>query len=234
MCGRFNVISDPLTQLLVEITGQKFNVDTQLNTAPTEQTPVLLKTGEGQWDLRSMRWWLVPYWAKEPTTKYAMFNAKSETLSSSRAFKEPFERRRCVLPVSGYYEWKRESGVKVPYYIEPKNDSGFALAALWDRWQGTYQVIESCTIVTAAAPPTMHGIHHRIPVHLAMHQVEEWVGADTTPDTLQSLLQPEVRVPLQVSAMSTYVNNARNKDERCLEILGDTTFIHGREPQFPV
>jgi len=78
MCGRFNVISDPLTQLLAEITGQKFNVETQLNTAPTEQTPVLLKTEEGQWDLRSMRWWLVPYWAKEPTTKYAMFNAKSE------------------------------------------------------------------------------------------------------------------------------------------------------------
>ena len=233
MCGRFNVISDPLTQLLVEITGQKFNVDTQLNTAPTEQTPVLLKNEEGQWDLRSMRWWLVPSWAKEPTTKYAMFNAKSETLSSSSAFKEPFKLRRCVLPVSGYYEWKREGGVKVPYYVEPQNDSGFALAALWDRWQGGDQVIESCTIVTAAAPPPMQGIHHRIPVHLAMRQVEEWVGADTTPDTLQSILQPEVRVPLQVSAMSTYVNNARNKDERCLEILGDTTFIHGREPQFP-
>lgn len=226
MCGRFNVISDPLTQLLVEITGQKFNVSTQLNTAPTEQTPVLLKTTEGEWDLRSMRWWLVPYWAKEPTTKYAMFNAKSETLSSSRAFKEPFKRRRCVLPVSGYYEWKLEGGVKVPYYIEPENDSGFALAALWDRWRGADQVIESCTIVTAAAPPAMQDIHHRIPVHLAMHQVEEWVGADTTPDTLQALLQPEIRVPIQVSTMSTYVNNARNKDERCMEKLGDTTNIH--------
>jgi len=226
MCGRFNVISDPLTQLLAEITGQKFNVETQLNTAPTEQTPVLLKTEEGQWDLRSMRWWLVPYWAKEPTTKYAMFNAKSETLSSSRAFKEPFKQRRCVLPVSGYYEWKREGGVKAPYYIEPENDAGFALAALWDRWRGADRIIESCTIVTAAAPPAMQGIHHRIPVHLATHQVEQWVGPDATPDTLQALLQPEVRVPLQVSAMSTYVNNARNKDERCLENLGDPTYIH--------
>jgi len=80
--------------------------------------------------------------------------------------------------------------------------------------------------VTAAAPPAMQGIHHRIPVHLATHQVEQWVGPDATPDTLQALLQPEVRVPLQVSAMSTYVNNARNKDERCLENLGDPTYIH--------
>ena len=226
MCGRFNIISDPLTQLLMEITGMKFIVNTQLNTAPTEQTPILMKTDEGAWDLRSMRWWLAPSWAKEPSTKYAMFNARSETLSSSRAFSKPFKQRRCVLPVSGYYEWKREGAVKVPYYIEPENDSGFAFAALWERWRGADQVFESCTIVTAAAPSSMQGIHHRIPIHLAMHQVEDWVNADTASDTLQALLQPEVRVPLQVTAMSTYVNNARNKDERCLESLGEPTFIH--------
>ena len=225
MCGRFNVVEDPLAKFLVEITGQNFPIETRLNVAPTEQTPVLVRSAESVWEVRDMRWWLIPYWAKEPTTKYAMFNAKSETLTKSSAFREPFRHRRCVMPVSGYYEWKTEGGIRVPYYIEPESANGFAFAALWDRWRGPDSVIESCTVVTAAAPESMLGIHNRIPIHLSMDQIAPWVDVETETDVLQNLLHPEIRVPMNVSPMSTYVNNARNKDERCLEPLGETVLI---------
>ena len=224
MCGRFNVVQDPMVHFVEEITGQSFAIETSLNVAPTEQTPVLVKS-DSSWELRNMRWWLIPYWSKEPTTKYAMFNAKSETLEKSSAFREPFRQRRCVVPVSGYYEWKTESGVKVPYYIEPESENGLALAALWDRWRGHDKVIESCTIITAAAPRSMESIHSRIPVHLTVGQIESWVNANTDRETLAKLLAPEVRVPMKITAMSTYVNNARNKDERCLEPLGEAVVI---------
>ncbi|HAK50805.1 MAG TPA: hypothetical protein DCM54_02715 [Gammaproteobacteria bacterium] len=225
MCGRFNVVQHPMMRFLQEITGQSFSVETSLNVTPTEQTPVLVQS-DSSWERRNMRWWLIPHWSKEPTTKYTMFNARSETLEKSRAFREPFQQRRCVLPVSGYYEWKTESGVKVPYYIEPESENGLALAALWDRWHGNDKVIESCTIVTAAAPQAMETIHNRIPVHLTREQIDSWVNANTDRETLAKLLAPEVRVPLRVTAMSTYVNNARNKDERCLEPLGEAVVIH--------
>jgi putative SOS response-associated peptidase YedK len=224
MCGRFNVVQHPMMRFLQEITGQDFSVETSLNVAPTEQTPVLVKA-DSSWDLRHMRWWLIPYWSKEPTTKYAMFNAKSETLEKSSAFREPFRRRRCILPVSGYYEWKTESGVKVPYYIEPESDDGFALAALWDRWRGNNTVIESCTIVTAAAPQSMAAIHNRIPVYLTCDQVSSWVNPNADRKALAELLVPEICMPLKVTPMSTFVNNSRNKDERCLEALGEAVVI---------
>ncbi len=226
MCGRFNLIDDPITQLIMEIVGQKLDVPTRYNIAPTEQIPVLLKTEDQQWALRDMRWWLVPYWASEISTKYAMFNARSETLGSSRAFQQPFKKRRCIIPASGYYEWKKEGGIKVPYYITPQHEHGFAFAGLWDRWQQGETVVESCTIVTAAAPGQMKAIHHRIPVHLDREQIAQWVNTASTDSDLKQVLSPEIRFPLVVTPMSTVVNNARNKDDRCVEPLGDAIVVH--------
>lgn len=232
MCGRFNVTSDPLNQLVVEIAGRGFVIDTRLNLAPTEQVPVLLRDKEGEWDLRDMRWWLVPYWSDAPSNKYSMFNAKSETLSKSRAFREPFARRRCLVPATGYYEWRKEGQQKVPFYITPEDGSGFAFAGLWDRWRNDDEVVESCTIVTAAAPEAMLPIHNRIPVHLTNDQAHAWVDPEADRDSLKSLLAPTIRFPLAVTPVSTYVNNARNKEERCIEPLGERSVIEPDGDQF--
>lgn len=241
MCGRFNVIDDPMTQLLMEITGQMdWHIETELNIAPTQQVPVIrfgdsLSDGKApdekapdgkEWSVSPMRWWLVPYWSPEPSTKYSMFNAKSETLKKSRAFSEPFKKRRCIVPVTGYYEWKKEGGIKVPYYIESADDSGFAFAGLWDRWHRGDQVVESFTIITAAAPEGMKWLHHRIPVHLTSEQAKTWVNAGTAEAELDKLMLPELRTTIQVTPVSTYVNNARNKDDRCIEPLGERRVIH--------
>lgn len=226
MCGRFNIIDDPVTQLLVEITGQSWVLETEYNIAPTQTVPVLVcNDEEGSFDLRPMRWWLTPYWSDGPSTKYSMFNAKSETLEKSRAYKEPFRRRRCIIPASGYYEWKKEGQMKLPYYIEPEEEKSFAFAGLWDRWERGDQVVESCTIVTAAAPEAMKSIHHRIPLHLTQEQSRAWMSNATGLDQLQDLMKPEIRVSIRVTPVSTVVNNARNKDHRCVERLGDSISI---------
>ena len=154
-----------------------------------------------------------------------MFNAKSETLSKSRAYRDPFKRRRCIVPASGYYEWRREGGQKLPYYIEPEDDAGFAFAGLWDRWEGGGDVVESCTIITAAAPESMQHIHHRIPVHLTTEQAAQWVSQTTSIDTLNTLMAPEIRMRIAITPVSTVVNNARNKDARCIEPLGPPQIV---------
>ena len=222
MCGRFNVTSDPLNRLIVEITGRGFVIDTRYNIAPTEQVPVLFKHKDGDWDLEDMRWWLVPYWADAPSTKYAMFNARSETLTKSRAFREPFKRRRCIVPASGYYEWRTEHGRKLPFYITPASGEGFAFAGLWDRWQGEDQAIDSCTIITVAASESMKPIHTRMPAHLTVDEAQTWMDQEADEAVLKGLLSPRLHVPVAVTPVSTHVNNARNKDEMCVEPQGDT------------
>lgn len=225
MCGRFNVTSDPVGQLILEITGRGFVIEPRFNIAPTEDIPVVIATDDG-WDVREMRWWLVPYWSDGPSTKYAMFNAKSETLDKSRAFRDPFARRRCVIPASGYYEWQKEGDRKLPLYMTPEDGGAFAFAGLWDRWRRDDQVIESCTIITTAATESMRPIHNRMPVQLSREEIAKWVNADADPETLKRLMLPALKAPVRVTPVSTIVNNARNKDERCIEPIGDDSIIH--------
>ena len=228
MCGRFNVIDDPLTQLLIDITGQHegWTLKTEYNIAPTQNVPVLVYYEDAEsWGLRLMRWWLTPSWSDGPSTRYSMFNAKSETLGQNLAYREPFKNRRCVIPASGYYEWRKEGSNKLPYYMTPDYENGFAFAGLWDCWQGENQIIESCTIVTAAAPVSMQTIHHRIPVHLTAEQSRNWMSNRTQMSVLEEILKPEIRTDIRVTPVSTVVNSARNKDARCLEPLGESFTI---------
>ena len=227
MCGRFNVVSAPLTQFIMEILDSDTPVphlSTEYNIAPTEQVQVVYTEADRRC-LASMRWWLVPHWAPEPSTKYSMFNAKSETLATSRAFRDSFKSRRCIVPVSGYYEWRTEQSVKVPYYVEADADKGLALAGLWDRWEKDERVVYSCTIVTAEAPQSMQALHRRIPVHLNRAEITQWLAAETDTESLAALLAPTLRVPLKITPVSSYVNNARHKDSRCVEPTGPSVRI---------
>ena len=142
MCGRFNVSTSPLSDLLLELIGMPHPGPDNVNTAPTETVVVLRINDAGKPELAPMRWWLTPYWSKTPKSKYSMFNAKSETADTSAAFREPLRRRRCVVPVSGFYEWVRRradasgrSTRGMPYYIVPSRQGGLLLAGLWDRWR---------------------------------------------------------------------------------------------------
>jgi putative SOS response-associated peptidase YedK len=224
MCGRFNVEADPLTRWLMELVQLPHPGPDNHNLAPTEPVAVLRRTGADH-EIVPMRWWLTPYWAKEPATKYSMFNAKSETVDSSRAFREPFRKRRCVVPVSGFYEWTRLSAKpaqKVPYYLRPQQQAGLLLAGIWDRWRSrdTDEAVTSFAILTTAASDSLAFVHSRQPVMLSAAGARCWLDAVTPADRLKALLTPHVPVPLDVVPVSTWVNNARHKDRRCVEPVG--------------
>jgi putative SOS response-associated peptidase YedK len=221
MCGRLNVSSGPLTLLFMDMVSQPYPGQDRHNVAPTEDVVVLRATESGELKAAALRWWLTPYWSKEPTTRYSMFNAKSETLATSRAFKEPFARRRCLVPIAGFYEWARQGDRKVPYYIRPHADDGLLLAGVWDRWRGSDTAFDSFAIVTTDAHESLAFVHNRQPVLLSRDDGRRWVDRSADPATLaRELLAPRVPVPLEVVPVSSYVNNARNEGERCTLPVG--------------
>lgn len=225
MCGRFNVNADPLTILLMELVALPHPGPDNYNAAPTETIRVLRQGESGAVELVPMRWWLTPFWSDGPSTRYSMFNAKSETAHKSPAFREPLRKRRCVVPVSGFYEWVRTSGQKLPYYIHSTEHEGLLLAGLWDRWvsQETGEVLESFAVLTAAAAEGMKFVHTRQPVMLSMDGARAWLDPDN--GDFAGLLGSGIPDALDAVPVSSHVNNARHKDPRCIEPVGDPVAI---------
>ena len=194
-----------------------------LNAAPTEDIVVLRMGKSGEPELVTMRWWLTPYWAKEMSSRYAMFNAKSETAHKSPAFREPFRRRRCVVPVSGFYEWARANNQRLPYLFRPHETRGLLLAGLWDRWRNpdTGERHESFTVLTTDAAEAIRFVHDRQPVILSQEDALRWMSPDASDAELKGMLGASVPEALDLIPVTSYVNNARHKDARCVEPIGE-------------
>ncbi len=233
VCGRFNVEADPLSRLLLELVRMRHPGPDNHNAAPTETIVVLRLGSDGEPELVPMRWWLTPYWTREPSTRYAMFNARAETVDRSRAFREPFARRRCVVPVSGFYEWAKvhqpaaTGPGKLPYYIHPQDAPGMLLAGIWDRWRDpeSQQPLESFAILTTDASEGLAFVHNRQPVMLTFAGARRWLDPDAQPDSLKALLRGTLPVDLEAVPVSTYVNNARHKEPRCLQPVADPVAV---------
>jgi putative SOS response-associated peptidase YedK len=235
MCGRLNVQAHQLTKLLMSILQEAYPAEDNANAAPTETLPVIRMGEGGQLEYVLMRWWLTPSWSQGPSTQYSMFNAKVETAAGSPAFKGPFANRRCVLPVSGFYEWQRRNGPKQPYLITDEDNKGLLLAGLWDSWQprgsaGDAAQLESFTLLTTAAHPNLGGLHHRQPVFLTQDQALQWLDINIATENLNPLLSPSLPVPLRVVPVSNEVNNARNKSDRCAHPVGPAQRVSVDKP----
>jgi putative SOS response-associated peptidase YedK len=128
-----------------------------------------------------------------------MFNARSETVAEKRAFAEAFARRRCLVPVDGFYEWRKRGQQRDPFYFSAADGHLLALAGLWERWEYPGgQVIESCSVLTCPASALMRPIHHRMPVILPATAHDRWLDPGTAePGELQALLRPAPEKVLQ-------------------------------------
>lgn len=208
MCGRIFVKPGPAMRLFLE----SFGIDTDLpelnNLAPTEQVPVLTRHEE-QHRVGMMRWWLHPAWSPDPPNqKYAMFNARIETVLTSRAFKAPIAHRRGIVLASGFVEWKTEGKLKLPHYCEPTDEAQpLALAAIWEVWQ---EQVWSCAIVTQPADARFSWLHDRMPLSLTTEQAVSWMAADQEPKALLASLAGQ-SVPLRIRQVEANINNARHK-----------------------
>jgi putative SOS response-associated peptidase YedK len=219
MCGRFNVIDNPGLQQLLRDLGIDLKLPGGVNIAPTEDIPLLRRDDSGA-SVALAHWWLVPSWAKEINQKYSMFNARSETLGKSPAFRHPFKSQRGLVPMSSFIEWRPEGGLKQPWLITSE-DHALAVAALWDLWEGGESPLLSCTLVTTAAAPEFEPWHKRMPVLLTPDESARWLDNSRPIAGDDPLFRNELKMPLLLQPLSRAVSNSRHKDIQVLRSEGD-------------
>lgn len=225
MCGRFNVIDSPGLQQLLRDLGIDLSLPQAVNVAPTE-TVSLVRSGEQGSAVDSSRWWLTPSWAKEVSQAYSMFNARSETLAKSPAFRRPFRRQRGLVPMSSFIEWRVEEGVKQPWLIT-NEEQALAVAALWDVWEGGDTALLSCTLVTTAAAQSFNPWHKRMPVLLSAHERARWLDNSQAIAQDDAIFRSELKAPLLLKPLTRAVSNARNKDLEAMAAVGEEIILAG-------
>jgi putative SOS response-associated peptidase YedK len=225
MCGRATVVDpDGLDQTVYGFT-RKFvpgDIRPRYNIRPTEPIPVVRVARDGERELLEMRWGLIPFWAKEPTMKGPTFNARADTVAEKPMFRAPFEKRRCLVVVDGFYEWPRKpSKDKRPRHIRFADRRSFALAAVWDRWKDpvTGIRVESVAVITTEANDLLASVpHERMPVILDRDAQSAWLDtADTGSDEIKSLLTPHSSSGMELVITSQEFVNYGIDDARCIE-----------------
>lgn len=219
MCGRFNVIDNPGLQQLLQDLGIDLQLPPGINIAPTEAVSLIRHEGSAA-SLDAARWWLTPSWAPAVDQKYAMFNARSETLAKSRAFRQPFKRQRGIVAMSSFIEWRTEDGVKQPWQIS-NSEQALAAAALWDVWSGDGGALLSCTLVTTAAAPQFKDWHGRMPVLLTEDEWPRWLDNTQTIAADDTLFRSDLKYPWYLQALPRAISNSRNKNPSDMEGFGE-------------
>jgi putative SOS response-associated peptidase YedK len=135
-------------------------------------------------------------------------NARAETLEQKPSFSESFQRRRCLIPADGFFEWARAGRSKQPYYFQMKDESPFAFAGIWDRWQRNDRIITSCSIITTTPNELLATIHDRMPVILTADGYDAWLRDDADPRELKELLAPYPAASMKSFPVSARVNSA--------------------------
>lgn len=224
MCGRF-VSATPADEVARYFDAQapEAALEPSWNVAPTNDIYVVLEDG-GIRRVAPHHWGLVPVWAKSPALGNKMINARAEGLADKNAFKHAFKRRRCIVPVDGFYEWQKIEGQKVkqPFFISRPDGEPLAFAGLWEEWKGPDrsgdQRLRSATIITTEANSTMAPVHDRMPVILPPSAWDTWLDEDNADlETLGRLLVPAPPEILTLRPVSTEVNNVRNKGAQLIE-----------------
>ena len=221
MCGRFT-----LTVGLGEIKDH-FQVEEitsldsvpRYNIAPTQSVPIVVYR-ENTRRLVSMRWGLIPYWAKDVSIGSRLINARSESLSEKPAFRHSFRRKRCLVPADSFYEWKKDtSGKKQPMRILFAQGDLFAFAGLWDQWTDPEEscTLHTFTIITTSANDKVRPIHPRMPVILDRSEEDLWLDPRIQdPDGLKSLLDPCDPAPMRTYPVSPIVNSPKIDQPECI------------------
>jgi putative SOS response-associated peptidase YedK len=216
MCGRFTqAYTWQELVALYRLTVPAVNLQPRYNIAPTTTIDVIIPRGADRLELTPMRWGLISYWWKKTTKEVpSTFNARVETVAEKPMFRDAFKRSRCVIPASGYYEWKSTPTGKQPYYISAADGSVLSFAGLWDEWHDieTGEIVKSCTIIVTAANDFTRRVHERMPV--VLEQFEPWL----TGAAGAGMLKPAPEDMLQMWPVSRKVNRVGNDSDGTLII----------------
>ncbi len=219
MCGRFAFYSP--SEAAAALFGVTASVDLKprYNIAPTQDVAAIRNDDKRERELVTLRWGLIPFWAKDPSIGNRMINARAETVAEKPSYRNAYKHRRCVVLADGFYEWRKEGGGKVPYYISLASGEPFGLAGLWENWtdRESGKSLQTTTVITAAANDFMAALHHRMPVILEPGAAGEWLAGST--ELLDDV--DAITPPLQAWPVDRRVNNARNEGEDLISATGD-------------
>ena len=219
MCGRYRL--SRRKQIIEEYFGSApWDEDwsPRYNIAPTQPVPVIRQNPrEPVRQISTMRWGLVPHWAKDASGAASTINARSETAAEKPAFRDPMRYRRCLIPADAFYEWKRNGASKQPYCFEVNDGEMFAFAGLWDGWKhSSGQWIKTCSILTTTPNAVTSAIHDRMPVIVHPDSYDLWLDPGmTNVQTISELLKPYDAQSMRCFPVSTRINHAANDDEEC-------------------
>ena len=219
MCGRFtaNYTWAELVELYrLSDDMPARNLEPRYNAAPTQEVPVCRLGPDGKREIVSLRWGLIPFWAKDEKIGYKTINARAETAHEKPAFRDAFKKRRCLIPTNGWYEWREEGDGKQPYLLSLPT-TPFSLAGLWESWKGADGYLQSFTIVVGSAAPEIAEYHDRMPVVLLQDQYDEWLSQETDAGVARDLLGDVYAGPFDVRKVSRRVNSPRNDDPDLIE-----------------
>jgi putative SOS response-associated peptidase YedK len=227
VCGRFTQ-QRPTSELaeIFEAADLAADGGGHFNVAPTDEAAVVVQREEQRAIVR-YRWGLIPPWAPDAKIASRTINARAETVASMPAFRDALRRRRCLVPVDGFYEWRREGAQRQPYRIERSDGRPLVLAGLWAGWRDPAargdqptDIRRTFTIVTTRANTAIEPLHDRMPVVLPDGAWSRWLDTRSTDvGELHGLLVPAEDIGLSIYPVVPLVNNVRNNGPELLDRL---------------
>lgn len=220
MCGRYTIQPTKEFYQRFQIINRLDGLVARYNIAPGQMVPVIISQPPHQ--VMLMRWGLIPHWAKDAQTAYKMINARVETLTQRPAFRSLLAANRCLVPASGFYEWKAEGREKTPYYIHARGAEFFAFAGLYDVWiTPDGEALYTFTIITKDADEVMARLHHRMPVILERDLEETWLDKEiTNPREVLAILERSAGIGLDAYPVSRMVNKPSVDSELLIQPAG--------------
>lgn len=210
MCGRYTLTKPVKTiQKQFDPIIIKCEHSERYNIAPSQNAPVVILQ-EGQRELISSRWGLVPPWVKDIKTAKALINARSETVHQKPSFRDSFRTHRCLIPTDGFIEWKVERKEKVPHFISLKSRKLFAFAGIWAEWGKGPASAHTYSILTTQANSALTPVHERMPVIIEPSSYKIWLAPETATKTLHEMLTSYNSIEMNAHQISKDINSYKN------------------------
>jgi putative SOS response-associated peptidase YedK len=219
MCGRFTLHTPEsrLREVFNLDQSESLGLEPRYNIAPSQLVPMIRDTDAGR-EMVMTKWGLVPHWSRESNTRYSTINARIESVAEKPAYRAPFKHRRCLIPADGFYEWKVIDGRKVPHHIRMRDGGVFALAGLWDHWEGDGESLDSCSIIVMPANDVMKTLHERMPAIIAPANYDLWLDRRVSDkDEIMGYLDSTPSSRLVTYPVSSRVNSPMHDDKHCIE-----------------
>jgi putative SOS response-associated peptidase YedK len=219
MCGRYSLICIDEMGARFRVTDPSIGFRSRFNIAPGSTMPVIVRRDQNEAVM--MAWGLVPHWVKDPKAARHIINARAETLVERPSFRGLLKNRRCLVPASGFYEWRKDGAKKTPFYLRVRDRPVVAFAGLYDVWQHPpQQEIATYTIITTGANDLVAPLHDRMPVILSPEQEDRWVSHEPLgAGELAAILAPYPPEMMEGFPVSPLVNNPAVDDERLVRPL---------------